>query len=282
MAVDAKVPALDGFQLAATIFAGIPEWVIINSAMGVERSFYTPLAEFFYKQGFSVITYDYRGIGGSRPETFRGFDGRMRDWGMKDMTGILNFVWSRAARRIYMVGHGAGGFLPGLMNSPKLDAMAAISAYSSYWGDQPGDYKYLAGFNIYCNIPITSRLLGFVPWKAADGKICKLPRGVAEDWGTWCRHPDFIRGDRSVPSSRYDGFKAPVLAHSVSDDPLATLDSVDAVMSYFPRLQRRHLDPHRFDLQRLGPAGYFKPESATLWPELLAWFRNPTPNRKSS
>jgi predicted alpha/beta hydrolase len=67
------IPALDGHPLAADVFpgaeigAGPPLLVIVNSAMGVSRRYYGAFARHLAGQGMQVVTYDYRGIGGSAP-----------------------------------------------------------------------------------------------------------------------------------------------------------------------------------------------------------------------
>jgi predicted alpha/beta hydrolase len=48
--------------------------VIINSATSVRCRYYSRFASFLFGEGFDVITYDYRGIGESRPVSLRGFD----------------------------------------------------------------------------------------------------------------------------------------------------------------------------------------------------------------
>ncbi|WP_207769680.1 hypothetical protein [Solimicrobium silvestre] len=40
---------------------------IINPATSVRCQYYFCFAAFLFQNGFDVITYDYRGIGGSRP-----------------------------------------------------------------------------------------------------------------------------------------------------------------------------------------------------------------------
>ena len=86
---DQTIPATDGFPLSATIFQGPNRhWTVINSATGVKRAYYHKFAAFLAGKGWSVVIYDYRGIGGSRPKSLRGFEARMRDWGQKDFNGV--------------------------------------------------------------------------------------------------------------------------------------------------------------------------------------------------
>ncbi|MEL6548507.1 MAG: alpha/beta hydrolase, partial [Myxococcota bacterium] len=82
---DLEVPARDGYPLSATWLTGGRRVVVINSATAVPRRFYRHFAEHLRDAGYSVLTYDYRGIGGSRPKTLRGFPARMRDWALQDM-----------------------------------------------------------------------------------------------------------------------------------------------------------------------------------------------------
>src|SRR3954467_1593181 len=67
-----RIRALDGFELVATLYRpGRREdretAVLINSATAVKRGYYDPFARYLAGEGLTVLTYDYRGIGGSRP-----------------------------------------------------------------------------------------------------------------------------------------------------------------------------------------------------------------------
>src|ERR1700730_10557067 len=67
-----EIPTRDGLRLAASVFepagpsadGGVG---VINSATGVPRDYYAPFAAFLASRGFVAVTYDYRGIGDSRP-----------------------------------------------------------------------------------------------------------------------------------------------------------------------------------------------------------------------
>src|SRR4051812_16768139 len=69
-----NVGAVDGVSLAATLYeadttslnADRPV-VLVSSAAAVRRPFYDRFARFLADDGFTVLTYDYRGIGDSRP-----------------------------------------------------------------------------------------------------------------------------------------------------------------------------------------------------------------------
>ncbi|HNK18620.1 MAG TPA: alpha/beta hydrolase, partial [Piscinibacter sp.] len=64
--------AADGTPLAVRFFApddGTPRRgaVLIGGAMGVRQDYYRPFAEWLARQGFVVASFDYRGMGESRP-----------------------------------------------------------------------------------------------------------------------------------------------------------------------------------------------------------------------
>ena len=58
--------------------------LLINSATGVKQQIYFSFAKYLAEKGFTVITYDYRGIGESKPKQMRGFKASMRIWGTID------------------------------------------------------------------------------------------------------------------------------------------------------------------------------------------------------
>ena len=77
--VQRTIPATDGFPLAATIYGMGNDVVVVNAATAVPRQFYEAFAQFVAAHGYTVVTYDYRGIGESRPESLRGFAASFSD-----------------------------------------------------------------------------------------------------------------------------------------------------------------------------------------------------------
>src|SRR4051812_14925101 len=90
---DFRLAARDGFALAATRFTPsgpVRAVVVVNSATAVPRRIYRGFAGYLAERGFAVVTYDYRGIGESRPQSLVGFAARMRDWAALDATAALD------------------------------------------------------------------------------------------------------------------------------------------------------------------------------------------------
>ena len=90
---DITVPAADGYKLAATLF--LPRGakrhaVLINSATATPRKIYRGFAGYLAHRGCAVLTYDYRGIGGSRQRAVEGYNQP------KSLTGFKAFVVANA------------------------------------------------------------------------------------------------------------------------------------------------------------------------------------------
>src|SRR5215469_15660069 len=116
---DTTIEAADGYPLAATWFvpAGLPRGVaLINSATAVPRRIYRAFATYLAERSFAVLTYDYRGIGGSRPASLRGFRARMRDWAALDVTAaVAHARRAHPSLPLVAVGHSFGGHAVGLV-----------------------------------------------------------------------------------------------------------------------------------------------------------------------
>ena len=84
-----RIVAGDGFSLASTVFRSpdraVEQVVLIAGAMGVRQVHYYDFAEYVALTGCAVITFDYRGVGGSAPESLRGLDADLEDWGRRDL-----------------------------------------------------------------------------------------------------------------------------------------------------------------------------------------------------
>jgi len=270
-----SIPARDGYVLAGTLFRGDASRrriVVINAAVAVPGNFYRHFAAGLAAAGYTALTWDYRGVGASRPEKLRGFEATARDWIFSDMSGVVDWVVTELGPdRIFFVGHSLGGQVAGLLdNASSLDGMVTMSAQSGHWRLQGGEQKIVVLLHTWVSLPVLSRLFGFMPW-GFFGSGEDLPKNAALEWAGWCRNRRYILGDESLPLDRYQNFTAPVLAYSFGDDKWGTPRSVDAMMRAYPRLERRHVEPADFGLTRIGHVGYFKPVSTPLWRDTIAW-----------
>ena len=272
-----KIPARDGFLLASTVFGPVDvaasRVVIINSATAIPRRFYRHFAAALARAGYLTVTYDYRGTGGSRPKRLRGFRARMRDWGLLDMAGVVDWASTELKPdRLFMVGHSVGGQVTGLLdNAEKIDGMITMSAQSGHWRLQGGEQKYVVCLHTYVTLPMFSHLFGYMPRWLLGGE--DLPKDAALEWARWCRDREYLLGDDTLPLHRYEHFSAPILAYSFGDDKWGTAESVDAMMQAYPNVERRHVEPSEAGLESIGHVGYFKQAAQALWQDAIDWLK---------
>ena len=271
--MDCRIDA-GGHSLAASTFEspGADTVVLVSAATGVPRQFYKYFAAYLREHGWSAVTYDYRGIGGSAPDSLRGFKARMRDWALIDMPAVIDWLSERyQPRRLFVIGHSFGGQGIGLVEQPeRIAAMVGVSAQSGYWGVQGGAEKYRARIAVTVMIPVLTRLFGYFPWsRFAAGE--DLPGGVALEWARWCRDRDYLLGDDTLPLERYENFDAPILAYSIEDDDWGTARAVDDMMRAYSNVTRRHLVPADYGLSKVGHMGFFRRGSEAIWDEVIAW-----------
>lgn len=266
--------ARDGVTLRGTLFApreGAASVAVVNSATAVPRRYYKHFATALARRGIAAVTYDYRGIGDSRPRDLRGFRASVRDWGLHDMPGVIDSVRRELSPdRVFLVGHSVGGQVAGLIDNPEnVDAMVTFSSQSGYWALQGGEQKAVVFLHVHVTLPVLASTFGYMPW-SRFGSAEDLPKDAALEWARWCRSPRYLLDDATLPLDRYKHFTAPVLAYSFGDDKWGTAKAVDAMMTAYPNLERRHVDPREVG-QAIGHFGFFRPNASALWEEPIAW-----------
>ncbi len=92
------IPVSQGGFVAATLWQRhkAKALVIVHPATAVVQGFYKGFAEYLYKRGFSVITYDYRGTGLSKSGRVRLNKNTMSDWIEQDVGCITAWAKARA------------------------------------------------------------------------------------------------------------------------------------------------------------------------------------------
>jgi predicted alpha/beta hydrolase len=270
---DAAIPATDGFALAASTFEPVqaPRLVVLLvPATGVMRSVYAALAAWLAARGSAAVTWDWRGTGGSRPPSLRGFAASMREhWAQRDFAGVIAWAATRfPGTPLTAVAHSFGGQALGLTpNAALLRAAVTVAAQSGYWGHwrPPAAWRYALLW--YVAMPALTHMLGYFP--ARFFRLGEdLPHGVALQWARWCRTPDYL-GDYTGHAR----FTAPLLVYGFSDDPYASPRAVDWLHARYSgaRQERRRVTPGDLGVGRIGHFGFFRPEAAALWREAAAW-----------
>jgi len=276
-----RINTADDFPLAATVFPsedadGAKQCAILSSAIGVKRGFYESFARFLSKKGIMAITYDFRGIGDSGPEKLRGFEAHLHEWGEKDLDAVIR--WARSTyspTKLFLIGHSVGGQIAALAESSRhADAIVGVASQSGYWGHWSGIRKAAIFLLWHLLLPISTQLVGFFPAKRF-GLSENLPKGVALQWATWGKDPDYIRGKkRRASADNFDQIRAPVLAYFIEDDGLAPRRSVEAMLRWYTgsKTTLRQIGPTDVDRSRFGHFGWFREEiSQPFWRETVEW-----------
>jgi predicted alpha/beta hydrolase len=276
---DVVVPARDGFGLAATLFMPTqPDGaraVLIGPAMGVRRRFYARFAEFLRRRGFVVLTFDYRGTGGSAAPDSRG--ARLHQWGEQDLAGAIDWLAAeKGAAQVSMVAHSVSAQLLGLAgNNDRLGAVVLVAPQSGYWRLFGPYRKYLLAAGWSVGIPLLAALFGRLPGWVLGGM--DVPAGVAREWARWGRQPDYILSHRADTRAGFARIVAPLLVFSMSDDPFAPPAAVDEIVGWYGSPRREHRRLAATGGRRIGHFDFFKEGVVSpAWDEASAWLAGDT------
>ena len=159
--------------------------LLINSATGVKQQIYFSFAKYLRQKGYTVITYDYRGIGESKPKEMSGFKASMRIWGTIDYKTVTDFIRKEYPGEIkFCLGHSVGALILGMNEDSQIfRKFIFVATQDAYLGNL--NFKVavagLLGFGIA--LPIMTHFLGYFPANRF-GLGESLPKGVAFDWQT--------------------------------------------------------------------------------------------------
>ena len=268
--MEITLTARDGYPLGATLYGGGERSVLVMPATGVPQSYYAKFAAYLATRGFTVLTFDYRGIGRSLAGSIRSVRARMQDWAALDGAAAFEFLGSR---EIAVVGHSFGGQALGLLPDPgRISAALVVGAQSGYWRNWPPLGRAWMWPATHIGLPAVTRLLGYFPGSRL-GFGEDLPKGVAIQWASWCRHPRYLVGALGVDQA-YARVRAPLRAYAIADDPFAPLSAVNALARLYPnsRWETRTVAPRELGVKTLGHFGFFRERFRdSLWRETAEW-----------
>lgn len=276
-----RIPATDGVPLAATVFrppatTAPTDVVVVASAMGVRHPYYYPFAEYVAGRGVAVVTFDYRGIGRSRPARLRGFEARLRDWGARDLAGAIDWALREFPDRpVRVVAHSVGGQILGLaVRDGAPSSVLAVAAQSGYWGGWTGMGRLRVLSLWYLLIPLLAPALGYFPSRWV-GLGENLPEGVAREWAHWGRHPRYVLGRvGGEDAARYAAYRGRLRAVGLRDDGFAPEATVRGLLEFYPNAAREMqlLHPRQVGLDAIGHFGFFRESvGGRLWPAEVDW-----------
>lgn len=250
--------------------------VLIASALGVPRRYYAPFGRYLAAGGLQALSFDYRGVGDSRPADLRGHPGRLQDWADLDLPAAARELCSHApGAPLLWLGHSVGGQLFGLVRGLDVRATLFVASHSVYWRGFPTLPGRLGVGVLYHGvIPLLTRAFGRLPM-STFGQGEDIPVGVARQWAAWGRDPQYILGfarrERGIDHFDYEG---PMRFYAVEDDRYAPPRTVEALYDFYPRARKELVLVRARDLgvRKVGHFGPFRQtHRETLWPELRGW-----------
>jgi predicted alpha/beta hydrolase len=273
--MDLELPARDGVTLAATLFepsASNGAALLINGGTGIPRQFYGAFAQHLSSRGFTVLTYDYRGIGGSQKPAQATID----QWGEIDQPSMLDHLARLVpGASLGVVGHSFGGQVLGLAdNIAGVRAAVLVATQSGHWRHWPAGRRRLRMFALWwLLIPLLTTFTGRFPgtWiGTAD-----LPSGIARSWARWGRSRHYVcdaLGRAKRPFN--DQVTFPLRWLSFTDDPVAPFGAVEALRGYYSgaAIERRHFAPADLGIEEVGHFGLFRRSMKRQpWDEIADW-----------
>jgi predicted alpha/beta hydrolase len=268
--------AADGVALGVTTYepAGAARaTVVVCGATAVPASYYDAFARAFAAWGVRVVTFDYRGIGRSKPGSLRGFQASMTDWALLDARSVLAHVRRRYEGPLVLVGHSFGGQLIGLLEDARdVDGAILVASQLGYVGHWPLWERVKLEVVFAGVMPALTGTFGYLPGWA--GMREDLPAGVAEEWSRWCRDPHYLMSEHADARARFARFDRPVLLYSFTDDDYAPPAAVRALVSALSQadLLHRRLHPSEIHAGAIGHFGFFRRRfESPLWREARAF-----------
>lgn len=258
-----EIVTQDGFLLGARLFE--PRGpalgaVVIHGATAVKQTYYAPFAAYLAERGMRVLTYDYRGVGASRPGSLRGLSATMTDWAALDARAAHAHALSLSDANLAFVGHSFGGQIVGLVDDLK-EAKGAVLVgsqlgYVGHWPNAMDRARIALAFKAL--VPALTSVLGY--WPGSMGLGTDLPAGVAREWARWCTHPDYLMSEHPDATARFSRFDKPLLVYSFTDDDFAPEPAVGRLMDLLPSASVTHLRvaPRDIDRRSIGHFGFFR------------------------
>lgn len=246
--------------------------MILAPAGGITQDFYRSFADYFCQWGFTVVSFDYRGIGSSGPQQLKGYEANMHQWAVQDIDAVILHVKNKYINHeIIYVGHCIGGEIVGLAcASQYISKLVLVNSALSCKKLWPLKDKFRA-ITMKTVVRILNKWFGYFPGKKM-GLIGDMPKGVMHEWANWCNHPNGLFD--LFPDNNYRKLQVPLLAFSFSDDWHCPPKAVQELLNRFANaiITWHHIRPFDFGLKKVGKLGFFDPKmKTTFWLMILGW-----------
>jgi predicted alpha/beta hydrolase len=242
--------------------------------MGVAQKFYARLAQWLAAQGCLAATFDFLGIGESRPADLRALRVDITAWAQVDCEAMIAAL-GEAAPGVPLVwlGHSLGGQIVGMVPSrARIAKVITVASGSGYWLENALALRWRVWWIWFVAVPIATRLCGYFPGRRLR-KIGDLPRGVIEQWRRWCLDPEYAVGaEGEAVRAQFASLRTPLTSLSFADDEYMSATNTRRLHECYgatPRTMKR-IAPRDIGVGRIGHFGFFKERfQESLWREHL-------------
>jgi len=247
--------------------------VLINSATGVKQQVYFSFAQYLSGYGFTVITYDYSGIGLSKPEDLTRCSASMRTWGTEDYKAVTDYIKTHFQDyRKYLLGHSVGALIVGLNeDSVMFEEFAFVGAQNAFVGHLNWKTKIEACLGFGIAQPFFTSLMGYFPaqW---FGLGESLPKNCAYDWRILILNRKSTGALLKTAKDYSERLTQKTLVIRAEDDRWLTEKAVNSLLND----TYSHLKPvHRLirtsesEAGKIGHVNFFRSYNRKLWTIIL-------------
>lgn len=268
---------LDNVSLSVKVFEPSEsngKLVLINSATGVKQQIYFSFAKFLAANGFIVITYDYRGIGESKPLKMRGFEASMRVWGTVDYKTVTNFIQQEYSHTIkFCLGHSVGALILGMNEDSKIfKKFIFVATQDAYIGNLTPKVAIAGALGFGIALPVMTELFGYFPANRF-GLGESLPKGVAYDWQTLIlnkKSTSKLYEKNKVDFSKQLSQETFVI-HAEDDDWVTEKGMHHLLQTSYPNLSStyREVKVSESEKNEIGHINFFRSFNKKLWNIIL-------------
>lgn len=274
-----NIKCTDNFLLSAMLYKpeNIKAAVLIAPATGIKKRFYNAFATFLAENGYGVICFENRGIGGSKlGKSINSGSPSLIAWGKLDLTAAFSQLQiSFPNTEYHIVGHSAGGQLTGLMDDvSQIKSLFNFASSSGSLSNMSGFFKFQATFFLNVFIPINNLLFGHTKSQWV-GMGEPLPKQVAKEWSKWCNGKGYVAVDfnRNIQSHLYNAITAPSMWVHATDDGIANSKNVEDMTRIYPnsKVEVKTLIPADNGFKDIGHMKFFSSKYSQLWQIALDW-----------
>jgi predicted alpha/beta hydrolase len=277
-----QLTARDGYPLGATLYDAAPGVEPLSAAVlcgggGLPARLYHRFAEWLAGSGVPLLTFDYRGLGGSRPARMRGFNAGIEDWMELDSAAAIAWLRTRyPGAELAGIAHSIGGLILGCApNAALLSRFLFVAVHTGYCADYHPRWRAPMTLMWHTLMPALTRLFGYFPGRALRmGE--DLPAGFASQWARRRAPPIALDNARIAAClARCRHLRGRALALTFTDDGFSTERGTRRLLEEnLPRIsaEQRVIAPHDAGLKRIGHLGFFRRSATqTLWPQAARW-----------